>query len=102
LALPAAREPGSYLATQSGTLVGAGAVNVDARESDTRPIALETLKAGPNSTVSVATAEGELLVTNQARPLWPLLAGGAACLLALEMILLAVWRRKTANAGAAA
>ena len=76
-------------------------MNVDARESDTRPIALEALKAGANTTVSVASNDGELLVANQTRPLWPLLAGGAAVLLALEMILLAVWRRKSVPAGGA-
>lgn len=102
LALPAAQLPGTYLAAQSGTVVGAGVVNVDPRESDTRPIALEHLKPGAGATVAVASDEGELLVSGKTRPLWPLLAGTAAALLALEMALLAVWRRKTVSAGGVA
>ena len=102
LALPSARLPGTYLAAQSGTVVGAGAVNVDPRESDTRPIALEKLKPGTGATAAIAREEGELLVSGKTRPLWPLLAGTAATLLALEMALLAVWRRKTVNAGVTA
>ena len=101
LALPAARLPGAYLAIQSGTIVGAGAVNIDSRESDTRPIALEKLKPGTGATVAIAREEGELLVSGRTRPLWPLLAGTAATLLALEMALLAAWRRKTVSAGVA-
>jgi len=102
LALPAAQLPGIYLAAQSGTVVGAGAVNVDPRESDTRPIALETLKPGAGATVAIARDEGELLVSGKTRPLWPLLAGTAAALLALEMALLAAWRRKSVSAGGVA
>jgi hypothetical protein len=68
-------------------------VNVDARESDTRPIAIESLKSAPGSAVTVARDEDELLLSGKTRQLWPLLAGTAAALLGLEMLLLSLWRR---------
>jgi len=93
LALPSARLPGAYPVKQGGTVVSYGIVNVDPRESDTRPIALETLKAGDRSSVTVASGEEDMLLAGKTRQLWPLLAGAAAALLGLEMLLLALWRR---------
>ena len=93
LALPAAKVPGIYSVKQGGALVGAAAVNVDTRESDTRPIPLEQIKAASGAAVTVVRGEEDLLLAGKARPLWPQLAAAAAALLALEMILLAVWRR---------
>jgi hypothetical protein len=93
LALPGARLPGAYPVKQGETVVSYGIVNIDPRESDTRPIALETLKAGDRSTVMVAHDEEDLLLAGKTRQLWPLLAGAAAALLGLEMLLLALWRR---------
>lgn len=95
LALPPATLPGIYTVRQQGALVGAEAVNVDPRESDTRPLALENLKSGAGAAITVVRDEEELLLAGQARPLWPQLAAAAAALLALEMVLLAVWRRPT-------
>ena len=47
LALPAARLPGIYSVKQGGAVVGAAAVNVDPRESDTRPIPLARSRRRP-------------------------------------------------------
>lgn len=93
LALPVTRLPGIYLVKQGAAATDAKAVNVDARESDTRPIALEKLKAAPGTAVSVVQDEEDLLLAGRAKPLWPQLAAAAAALLALEMVLLAVWRK---------
>ena len=95
LALPTAQVPGIYLVKQAGVMVGADAVNVDSRESDTRPIALEKLRTGEGGAVSVVRDEEDLMLAGKARPLWPQLAAAGAALLALEMVLLAVWRRPT-------
>jgi hypothetical protein len=106
LALPAAAEPGDYVFKQGESVVGRASVNVDPRESDTRPIALTDLKTGNGSVVSVANAEEDLLPTNQNRQLWPEFAAAAAVFFAIEMLLLALWRRKAslpirgANSGA--
>jgi hypothetical protein len=45
--------------------------------------------------------EEDLLLADKVRPLWPQLAAWAAILLALEMSLLAVWRRSSVQAPAA-
>jgi hypothetical protein len=97
LALPEARLPGVYTVKQADATVGCAAVNVDARESDTRPMALEALKSGDGSAVTAVRSEEDLLLAGRSRPLWPQLAGAAAILLALEMLLLAIWRRPTLN-----
>lgn len=92
LALPPAREPGDYIVKQEDNLIAHAAVNVDPRESDTRPIALADLKSGEGSSMSVVQQD-DLEISNQNRQLWPELAAAAAALLALEMVLLALWRR---------
>ncbi len=93
LAMPAARAPGVYSVKQGERLVGAAAVNVDPRESDTRPIALEKLKAAEGTAVTVVKDEEDLLLAEKVRPLWPQFAAAAAALLAAEMLLLGLWRR---------
>jgi len=93
LALPAARMPGIYLVKQGTATVDARAVNVDPRESDTRPFPFEKLKAAAGSAVTVVRDEEDLTLAGKAKPLWPQLAVAAAALLAVEMALLAVWRR---------
>jgi hypothetical protein len=70
-------------------------VNVDPRESDTRPLAVESLKPGAGALVSVIRDEEDLLLAGKTRPLWPALAAAAALMLALEMLLLAFWRRSS-------
>jgi hypothetical protein len=102
LALPAAKLPGVYSVKQGGTVVGVVAVNIDPRESDTRPIPLEQLKAATGAAVTVVRGEEDLLLAGKARPLWPQLAAAAAALLALEMILLAVRRRVPPQASSVA
>lgn len=94
LALPAARTPGVYLVKQGGLVVGAQAVNIDPRESDTRPIAMERLKTGTGAPVEVVKDEADLLLGEKLRPLWPKLALLLAAALATEMLLLTLWRRK--------
>jgi hypothetical protein len=94
LALPAASTPGSYFAKQGETTVAAAAVNIDPRESDTRPLALEKLKPGVGSTVAVVQNDDELLLAGKTRPLWPQLALAAVIFFALEMLLLAFWRTR--------
>ncbi len=95
VALPGARVPGAYTGKQADTVVASAVVNVDPRESDTRPIALASLKSGEGATVTVARGEEDLLSSGRTRPLWPQLAAVAAALLALEMLLLALWRRRS-------
>ncbi len=92
LALPPAKSPGIYLVKQAGATVDAAAINVDPRESDTRPMPLGNLKAGAGSAVTVVQGEEDLLLAGKARPLWPQLAAAGAVLLALEMLLLGLWR----------
>jgi hypothetical protein len=92
LALPPAHEPGDYVIKQADNLIAHAVVNVDPRESDTRPIALADLKSGEGSSVSVVQQD-DLAISNQNRRLWPELAAAAVVLLALEMLLLAFWRR---------
>ncbi|PWU17995.1 MAG: hypothetical protein C5B50_10125 [Verrucomicrobia bacterium] len=96
LALPPAKSPGIYPVKHSGVIVGAEAVNVDARESDTRLIALEKIKAGQGASVSVVRGEEDLLLAGKAIPLWPQLVAIVAALLAAEMLLLTLWPRKRA------
>lgn len=98
LALPAAKSPGIYVVKQGGVMVDAAAVNVDRRESDTRPISLESLKTGAGSAVTIVQGEEDLLLAGKARQLWPQLIATAAVLLALEMLLLGLWRPLNASA----
>jgi hypothetical protein len=93
LALPAAEVPGTFMVKQGEVLIATAAVNVDPKESDTRPIALENLKAGENSSVSVIQSGEDLEVGGKPRQLWPELAAAAAGFLALEMLLLSFWRK---------
>jgi hypothetical protein len=92
LALPAAKAPGIYTVKLGDSTIAYAAVNVDERESDTRPLALENLHPGANSAVTVQRGEEQIAAGEKPRDLWPALAGAAAVLLALEMVLLALWR----------
>lgn len=93
LAMPPAVVPGAYRASQGGTLIAARPINSDPRESDLRPIAVERLKSGASSSVSVLEEGDEVMLGGRNRPLWPQLALAAAALLAIEMLLLSAWRR---------
>ena len=92
LALPAAKVPGIYAAKQNDTAVAYAVINVDSHESDTRPLAVENLKPGANSAVTVQRGEEEIAAGEKAVDLWPKLAAAAVILLGLEMLLLALWR----------
>jgi len=92
LALPAAKIPGAYAFKQADVVVACAVVNVDPRESDTRPLALENLKSGTASAVTILHGEEDLALTSQIRQLWPQFAAAAVVLLGLEMLLLAGWR----------
>jgi hypothetical protein len=54
---------------------------------------VENLKPGAGALVSVIRDEEDLLLAGKTRPLWPALAATAALMLAMEMLLLAFWRR---------
>lgn len=101
LALPPAKVPGIYSVKQGDAVVANAVVNVDARESDLRPLAVESLKPGEKSAVTVLRGEEEVATGEKARDLWPALAAAAAILLAAEMLLLALWRsaKTTGSAG---
>ena|GEM_PF-995237 len=99
LSLPVARIPGAYAARQADSIVAVAAVNIDPRECDTRPLAVENLKPGTGALVSVIRDEEDLLLAGKTRPLWPALAVTAALMLALEMLLLAFWRRSRSAHG---
>jgi len=97
LALPEAAQPGHFLVRQGEQLLGAGVVNVDSRESDTRPIAQSELVAGHDQGArNVAFVGPDQLqrATEETRPLWPWFAAAAAALLGTEMLLLALWRQR--------
>ena len=99
LAMPPAKAAGIYTAgSANGNPAGAGAVNIDPRESDTRPIALDGLKAGAGTSITLVKDEASLALGEKAIPLWPQLAAAAAVCLAFEMLLLSLWRRATPNA----
>ena len=101
-ALSAAKIPGVYSVKQADAVVAYAVVNVDPRESDTRPLAVENLKPGERSAVTVLHGEEEVATGEKTRELWPPLAAAAAILVAAEMLLLAVWRNaKTQPAEAA-
>ncbi|HUR59066.1 MAG TPA: BatA and WFA domain-containing protein [Opitutaceae bacterium] len=92
LSLPPAEQPGVFLAQQAAATVGASAVNIDPRESDTRPAALGQLKPGAGATLAVVRDEGELSLAASARSLGPECAAAAAFFFSAEMLLLAWWR----------
>jgi hypothetical protein len=97
LALPSARLPGIYRVQQNGILAGAGVVNVDARESDTRSLPLERIKPGTGSAVAEVRSEEDLMLGEKRRPLWPKCAGAVVALGGLEMLLLGLWRSPAAK-----
>jgi hypothetical protein len=99
LALPPAKLPGVYSVKQADTVVACAVVNPDPRESDTRPLALDQLKPGANSAVTVQHGEEEVAAGEQAQDLWPRLAAAAAVLLGIEMLMLAFWQRSRIASG---
>jgi hypothetical protein len=92
LSMPIARAPGIYMVKQAEKLLSAGVVNVDPRESDPRPIALEKLKSGAGAAVTILSGDTDLVISGNTRPLWPSFAAMALVCLGLEMLLLALWR----------
>jgi hypothetical protein len=94
LALPVAAMPGVYTAHQGTRVAGTGVVNLDSRESDTRPIAPGQLKAGAGGMTTVLSGDADLELESRTRPLWPQLAVALVIFLAMEMILSGLWRRR--------
>lgn len=97
LSLPPADRPGHYRVRRQGVVAAVGVVNVDPRESDTRPMPTRTLAetagGGQAGAVAVLDDEGKLVHAGKARALWPWLAALACVALACEMLLLSFWRR---------
>lgn len=92
-----AATPGIYEARRSGQAVAMAAVNVDERESDLRAIpslrVAEALnQAGLEVTGSDMRADAPPLAL-RGRPLWGWALLAALCSVAMEMLLLAYWRR---------
>ena len=101
LAISPSPRPGIYVAKQNEALAAAEAVNIDPRESDTRPLALQKLKPGAGSVVAAIGSGDDWLVSGRNRPLAPELAAGAAFFFSAEMLLLAFWRPRRTRAMAA-
>lgn len=97
LSLPPVDAPGHYPVLCGGAPADVGVVNVDPKETDTRPLRLQDLvesKRTGAATVSVLGDEGRLTTAGVSLPLWPYLAAVAAACLALETLVLAVWKRR--------
>ncbi|MDX1563873.1 MAG: hypothetical protein R3236_00640, partial [Phycisphaeraceae bacterium] len=96
LSIPPVSEPGPYTVFAGDEPVATGVVNLHASETDTRRMALEAeveqLDAAKGS-VSVLDDAGQIIHSDRGVPLWPYLAAAAAILIALEMLLLGLWRR---------
>ncbi|MBI2191261.1 MAG: VWA domain-containing protein [Planctomycetes bacterium] len=94
LALPPPALPGHYAVRSGDATAALGVVNVDPRESDTRPLPLDGIETTlvAEGRVSTIRDDEELLAAGRARPLWPWLAAAAAAALGLEMVLLAISR----------
>jgi len=96
LSVPAVDQAGVFEVSRAGRRLGAAVVNIDPDESDTRLMDLDEAleRAGEEgAAVSVIDEDGELASSGRPRSLWPTLAALAALALALEMLLLALWRR---------
>jgi hypothetical protein len=91
LALPPALQPGIFSARQGSEIIGAECVNVDLRESDTRPMPLENVQAAQGASVTIARGDQEMALS-KAKPLWPHMAAMVGVFIALEMLLLIAWR----------
>jgi hypothetical protein len=102
LALPAVALPGHYPVTHGAAQADVGVVNVDPKETDTRPLAIaelvKTEGADRGATISVVDDEGQLTSAGRPTELWPHLAAVVAVCLSGEMLLLALWRRRRAKA----
>ena len=101
LALPAVALPGHYPVTHGAAQADVGVVNVDPKETDTRPLAIAELVrtegADRGATISVVDDEGQLTSAGRPTELWPHLAAVVAVCLSGEMLLLALWRRRRAK-----
>ncbi len=98
LALPPVDAPGIYTVTRGDETVGHGVVNVDAKETDTRRLALTTIldPAGSGGgNVAVVDAGGDMVAAGRPTRLWPVLLCVAAAALLGELAVLAAWPRRT-------
>jgi len=97
LAVAAAADPGIYVAAREGRTAGIGIVNVHPKESDTRPIDPRIfLEAGMprEGTIAVLDASGDPARAARRAELWPRFLAAAALAAALEMAVLAFWRKR--------
>jgi hypothetical protein len=98
LALPPARIPGIYSARQGETGSGVGVVNVHAKETDTRSIVLKVLVDAAResgSRIAVLDDAGDLAYAGKPIELWPHCVAAATGAVGLEMLLLALTRRRS-------
>jgi hypothetical protein len=96
--LPRPRRSGIYRAVRGTVTVAIGVVNADPRESDTAALSADAIRAaisglvasgaGPSSPASAPSSEA-----GQGEPLWWLALLAALAGVALEMTLIAWWRR---------
>jgi hypothetical protein len=98
LAMPAASLTGHYPVMRGEEQVDVGVVNVDPKETDTRPLALADLvkaeSASGGGSVSVLDDEGQLMSAGRPTDLWHHMVAIAGVCLFAEMLMLALWRRR--------
>ncbi len=103
LALSPAPRPGGYEVRAGDRLLEVGVVNVDAAESDTRFVDAGdlALTGADGPVVDVVSAGSDLVRAGSKRAnAWPWLLGIAAAALAVEMLLLTLWRKSPQRAPA--
>ncbi len=99
LSLPPVPAPGHYPVRAGEELCGMGVVNVHPDETDTRPLDIELLlEEDMDASVTIVGDGEDLLRAGRNRPLWPHLLAAAAAFVAAEMLLLALWRRRSSRA----
>jgi len=97
LALAKALLPGHYRVTVADKVKALEIVNLDAAETDTREIQIESLlstdQQNETGHIQILDHEGEVVRAGNAQRLWPWFAGMAVIFLASETLLLAIWRK---------
>ncbi len=94
LRIGAVAEPGLYPIVHGDTVIDYAVVNLDARETDTRPIAAEDLvDPDADTPVFVHDDERRLALAGRPQALWPWLVLIAAAALAGECLIAILWRR---------
>lgn len=94
LSAPPLPRPGMYHILDGDTPMGVIPLNVSPRETDTRPVHLESILDSPTP-VSVVTGDGDLLRAGQPRTLRPWLLLVVVCAVMVELLLLACWPKRS-------